>query len=302
MKTKAIVLVVSVCLLLMAACEPLDTLTAAKKPRPVPTTTTTSTTSTSTTTTVPHHPTTTTTVPATSGSVRNAAMDTSPGYNMTQDQLTAAVGIYDGKLMERDTDPNYPRPLEGNSTFYTACNISHLNYDDPIVYPGQVKAAHLHTYFGNTKANAHTNKDSLLSTGGGSCSGGAMNRSAYWVPTMIDNTGGARVPSHMIVYYKSTFLADTKPIPQGLKMLAGDPNATSAQPLVYVGGSGVNGQVGWSCTKGPGWDGSTRWVSLIPDCVDGAQIHLQLRFPNCWDGINLDSANHRTHVYGLEAA
>lgn len=34
--------------------------------------------------------------------------------------------------------------------------------------------------------------------------------------------------------------------------------------------------------------------SLIETCVDG--LRLELAFPSCWDGRNLDSPSHRTHV------
>ena len=32
-----------------------------------------------------------------------------------------------------------------------------------------------------------------------------------------------------------------------------------------------------------------------PDCGGGTLV-LQLRFPDCWDGVNLDSADHKSHM------
>ncbi len=34
----------------------------------------------------------------------------------------------------------------------------------------------------------------------------------------------------------------------------------------------------------------------IPSCADGERVGVQLRFPQCWDGTNLDSADHRSHL------
>jgi hypothetical protein len=36
----------------------------------------------------------------------------------------------------------------------TACQFSHMAFDDPIVYPGQPGKSHLHVFFGNTGTNA----------------------------------------------------------------------------------------------------------------------------------------------------
>ena len=32
-----------------------------------------------------------------------------------------------------------------------------------------------------------------------------------------------------------------------------------------------------------------------PDC-GGKTLVLQIRFPDCWDGVNLDSADHKSHM------
>jgi hypothetical protein len=53
--------------------------------------------------------------------------------------------------------------------FRTVCDYSHMNYDDPIVYPGQPGRAHLHTYFGNTLVNAFSTVNSVATTGNSTC-------------------------------------------------------------------------------------------------------------------------------------
>jgi len=38
---------------------------------------------------------------------------------------------------------------DGTGNFRTLCLESHINYDDPLVYPGQPRATHQHVFFGN---------------------------------------------------------------------------------------------------------------------------------------------------------
>ena len=61
-----------------------------------------------------------------------------------------------------------------------------MSFDDPIVFPGQPGRSHLHTFFGNTGANADSTAESIRGTGNSTCRGGIANRSSYWVPTLID--------------------------------------------------------------------------------------------------------------------
>lgn len=85
------------------------------------------------------------------------------------------------------------------------CEFSHLGYDDPIVNPGQPGAAHLHLFFGNTLTNANSTYASLRASGDGTCDGGPLNRTAYWMPAMIDSSvAKVRVPLYFEWYYNNT--------------------------------------------------------------------------------------------------
>jgi hypothetical protein len=101
--------------------------------------------------------------------------------------------------------------------------MSHMSYDDPIVYPAR-RAVPLHTFFGNTLADANSTAESIRTTGNSTCRGGLANRSAYWVPTMIDTKDGtpARPPA-IGVYYKNGFVDGSlvSRFPSGLRMIAG---------------------------------------------------------------------------------
>jgi hypothetical protein len=171
----------------------------------------------------------------------------------------------------------------GDGQFRAACEYSHFAYDDPIVFPGQSGRSHLHMFFGNTLTNAHTTTDSLVNSGGGSCNGFELNRSAYWTPALLDGKGNAVVPDQIILYYKTKQPEKVQRMPQGLKMVSGNTRAETftADSFLF-----------WSCgDSGHAYNKSNR----IPDC-GGDTINASIVFPQCWDGRNLDSADHRSHM------
>jgi hypothetical protein len=171
----------------------------------------------------------------------------------------------------------------GEGQFRAACEYSHFSNDDPIVFPGQPGKAHLHMFFGNTRTDAFTTTDSLVNSGGGTCNGFELNRSAYWVPALLDGKGNAVVPDEIILYYKSKDVANATVMPQGLKMVAGNPRSETFT---------TSHELNWSCG---GSGASYNMTNRIPNC-NGDIINATIMFPNCWDGKNLDSADHLSHV------
>ena len=163
-----------------------------------------------------------------------------------------------------------------------------MAFDDPIVYPGQPGKSHLHAFFGNTGLDANSTATSIATAGNSTCRGGTINRSGYWVPAMIDTGDGAPVrPSTLIVYYKTGYrgvkAADVRPFPPGLRMIAGNPNA--------VGPGNVNDPIAhYTC------NGNNPWTFEIPNCAPGTSVWATILFPQCWDGVNIDSPDHRSHM------
>ena len=189
--------------------------------------------------------------------------------------------------------PTNERPIDTDAgAFRTICSFSKMARIDPIVLPGTVGQSHLHTFFGNTGVNENSTTDSLLAFGNSTCVGGIANRSAYWVPTMIDGaTGNPIAPDSINVYYKSGVYPGDKlsrGIPEGLRMVAGNSMATApradSDPFAYrfmcVGPTGVDPMFG----------------SAIPNCALGASVWQEIFFPQCWDGVNLDSPDHKSHM------
>jgi Domain of unknown function (DUF1996)/Bacterial Ig domain/Divergent InlB B-repeat domain len=183
---------------------------------------------------------------------------------------------------------------DGTGSFRTTCVFGHMNFDDPIVYPGQPNMAHLHTYFGNTAADAYSTVNSIANSGNSTCSGGILNRSAYWVPSMIDTRNGAPVkPREGIFYYKTGYangapLTSIQPMPAGLRMIAGDHTLKGPVPRQ----SWEKPPVNFTCQP------SGISSETIPNCPGGpgAELRQHVYFPQCWDGRNLDSSNHKSHM------
>jgi Domain of unknown function (DUF1996) len=180
-----------------------------------------------------------------------------------------------------------PTPQTDSGQFRTICQYSHMNFDDPIVYPGQVGRSHLHTYFGNTLANANSTANSLATTGNSTCFGGILNRSAYWVPSVIDTRNGRPVaPTSILIYYKSSRVpaAYIQAMPAGLRMVAGDMTSASAQTSILAD---------WECENG---NNSIVSGSIPTGCGVDGDLKMVIGFPQCWDGVNLDSPNHKSHM------
>lgn len=174
------------------------------------------------------------------------------------------------------------------------CTASHMNKDDPIIYPGQPGLSHLHVYFGNTSANAATTQASLAS-GNSTCAGGKLNLSAYWAPAVIDTTDGAPVvPSGFLVYYKTGYggvkPANVKAVPAGLRIISGSSAGNPSAP---------SGAGRYACVGGPDGTPGVGWQKTIPStCTTGQKMIMEVSFPQCWDGVNLDSPDHKGHLAG----
>jgi hypothetical protein len=223
-----------------------------------------------------------------------AAAAASPSMTMSMPPAGGAwVPVDQGKWQAQLAAFNAmtPRPLPANPRrnpeFNATCTYSHSFKDDPIVFPGQPGASHMHTFIGNDSTNANTTTDSLYAHTASSCAP-AEDHSAYWVPTLYEH-GQPVEPDQFVVYYGS-LLPDTThtvPMPQGLRMIVGDAKLQAPTP------AGTVNQ--FYCAGGP-QDGRTRSTDGNWPVCDGGHLHFTMRFPDCWDGQHLDSPNHKDHV------
>jgi hypothetical protein len=163
------------------------------------------------------------------------------------------------------------------------CLFDHRTMDDPIVFPNEPGAAHLHDFSGNSTTDAYSTHQSLLQ-GGTSCEH-AADTAAYWTPTLF--VGGEAIAfreNEVDFYYRSRTspFSDVRPFPAGIKIIAGSAHATEAQKTEAVD---------WDCEDG----GSDQDTNHPVDCGTGF-VSADIKFPDCWDGDRLDSDNHQKHM------
>ena len=191
--------------------------------------------------------------------------------------------------------------------FRFICGAGQLSYDDPILYPGQPGKSHLHQFYGNVAANANSTYSSLRGGGDSTCNwtgkGIAANRSAYWMPAMLDGKGNVVRPDYVSIYYKQRpqsdptvsnpsapkYFGKAVQLPNGIKFIFGwDPTGINS---IKTGGAWFNCQ-GPSAKPGHYQTLST----ALANCPAGNQLGAVIEAPECWDGKNLDSPDHRSHV------
>jgi hypothetical protein len=175
------------------------------------------------------------------------------------------------------------RPLARRGNFVSVCRYSHTAPDDPIVHPGQPGASHSHDFFANTSTDAAATLESLQASGT-TCKNRPNDTAAYWVPTLSD-AGKVVQPVLVRSYYlvAGRDPSTIKPFPTGLKIVAG---------ATLPPGPGAN-HVEWACV---GKDDNGTPKAAPPDCPSGEHLVMRIHFPDCWDGHNLDSADHRSHM------
>ncbi|MCI0634303.1 MAG: DUF1996 domain-containing protein [Actinobacteria bacterium] len=166
--------------------------------------------------------------------------------------------------------------------FVETCRFSHSAPDDPIVFPGKAGASHDHTFVGNRSTNASSTFESLRAAPT-SCTRRA-DTAGYWVPTLLQN-GTPIFPLGATIYYRRNTFAEVTAFPNNFRAIAGDARATSPQGMRVTF---------WSCGGRSGLPPS----ATVPTCPQarGSFLRLHVRFPSCWDGATLDSADHKSHL------
>jgi hypothetical protein len=171
-------------------------------------------------------------------------------------------------------------PFEGIGTSRLHCEFSHFSYDDPLKYPGQPGAAHLHMFFGNSDVNAFTTAESLRNSGGSTCNG--FVRNGYWVPALVDDRGNARIPTMVHVYYKGygQDLAGIQAHPDDMAII-------SDNSINLGEGSDGDSVATFQCISASAVIRTSS--ETVPDCVGqddryAEMLEFNVKFDNCWNG------------------
>lgn len=186
-------------------------------------------------------------------------------------------------------------------TFTSTCGTNaegHRNSDNFMVTPGKRNGAqHVHDYVGNLSTNAFATDESLHAAAT-TCD--RDDRSTYFWPVLRDtakrggdalvdgggldgNVGEILRPATAQLQFRGNPTSKVTAMPDDLTMIMGDAKA--------VTNGDADARAAWTCT---GF--ADRATTKYPLCPPDSQLVRILDFPSCWDGNNLDSANHRDHV------
>jgi hypothetical protein len=244
------------------------------------------------------------------------------------DNFTTASGLI--------TNPNGVHQVNDDvnagGAFRFPADIAKFAKDDPLVYPGHPGASHLHMFLCATGVNAYSTYASLRTAGGTVCGNPRypVNRTAYWTPAIIDSKGNVHPPYFVNDYYKNiarsnpaclapgasydpatdhTHIGICVEIPNGIRYVDGydmggmsmpalASRSYSFQCLTPLSAGNYTPRSGTAT----GIDGSTQVFATIADlvasgaCQAGDHLHELIEGPTCWDGLHVDSPNHRDHV------
>lgn len=173
---------------------------------------------------------------------------------------------------------------------------------DPIVSPGEV-SGHVHTVSGGSGFGYTTSYEQQRASACSSCPI-KQDLSAYWTPKLyymgpngsyfedVPQAGeGDGATGGLTVYYeqRGAAPADLLAFPEGFRMVAGDPFQRNETGAEAAPGKAVS----FVCLDYSGV--STQW-SAMPNvnCPDG--LRAQVYFPSCWDGVNTESADYKSHM------
>jgi hypothetical protein len=183
-----------------------------------------------------------------------------------------------------------PAQATGSGIWIVTCQFSHQATDDAIVFPGAPGASHLHTFYGSRGTDSFSTPDSMRAAGTTCAMPG--DTSGYWIPAVYAR-GQQLAPAttkHALFYYRRVAApvgTTVHTIPDGLRIVVGNSHATSPSENPSLG----SGRIAWKC-------GTSAGVNLPQppaQCSSGV-MSLIVRSPNCWDGVDLDSPDHASHM------
>lgn len=170
---------------------------------------------------------------------------------------------------------------------------------DPIVSPDQV-SGHVHAVVGSTAFSRSMTSDFSAASGAQTTCDKATDHSSYWSPSayrirsdgkfdLLPFLGMAAYYTNYTCSYDAsapgycTGVRDAIAPPKGLRIVAGDFKRRTFDPtdlrqaaiLMQGGGGEVYG---------------------IPSTLDGKRLAGHVRFPSCWNGDDLDSDDHYSHM------
>jgi hypothetical protein len=122
--------------------------------------------------------------------------------------------------------------------------------------------------------------------------------SSYWAQSLYHRAANGSFTLIPISFVQTYYLQrdgptqkKINPFPEGLRMVAGNPYRT-----VYNASNVADKAINFVCLNynDPSNDAGPQSEFPQKPCPDG--MRMQVNFPSCWDGVNLDSADHKSHM------
>ncbi|MEU6182495.1 DUF1996 domain-containing protein [Streptomyces coeruleorubidus] len=249
------------------------------------------------------------------GGQDNGGQDQGQGGNGGQADNGPAA---DDFINIEDVQPNsrnLPNGLAANGdtgstgSFTTNCGTNeneNRNSDNVIVAPGVSNGAqHAHDYVGNQDNDAFTSDEQFLQADT-SCQNQGDKSTYYWPVLRVQdgqdevdanapgggqdgNVGTIQQVAEAELKFVGNKTSDVVAMPTALRIITGDAKA-------FTNGL-KNANTSWSCT---GFE-DRQVTDKYPICPEGSSVVRTSNFQSCWDGQNIDSANHRDHVAFVQA-
>ncbi|KFY23475.1 hypothetical protein V493_05841 [Pseudogymnoascus sp. VKM F-4281 (FW-2241)] len=185
--------------------------------------------------------------------------------------------------------------------FTVSCQPLSVHRGDPIVSPGQI-SAHVHAIIGGTGFQQTMGLDTAVNARGTTCDK-KIDKSNYWQPQLyhLNHDGKFEIVQFegSALYYLNRACDyepgkvhcppgfEAKPPPAGLRMVTGNPMRRTFDQSRFD-----HIAIRHICLNDDGSPGDSYHLPTKP-CQ---RMRAETYFPSCWDGKNLDSPNHSSHM------
>lgn len=176
-----------------------------------------------------------------------------------------------------------------------------LAKDDPVAFYKQPGASHLHQVWGNSVFDDDTTPADLLKNAATNCNATpySLNRSSYWMPALVHESGDVIKPDLVLVYYKRKTASSKYCNPASADFMGTCVGVPSQIRFIF----------GWDAKQPTAAPQGTHWICSTvgghyknlddlfnAGCGVGSDINANTIAPNCWDGKYLDTPDHRSHM------
>eukprot|EP00090_Calanus_glacialis_P021682 TRINITY_DN33458_c0_g1_i1.p1 TRINITY_DN33458_c0_g1~~TRINITY_DN33458_c0_g1_i1.p1 ORF type:complete len:428 (+),score=79.42 TRINITY_DN33458_c0_g1_i1:15-1298(+) len=174
---------------------------------------------------------------------------------------------------------------------------------DPLMFSqiGECLSDHVHRFYGAVSLQTMRPDVSYqdLRSASGNTGNVEENKSLYWNPAIykVNNQNSEKSYKIVDVWFASAYYifstGQAKAFPNGLKMRAGDLENLSRVRAVCDGASPCERDDDGGCE---GYGPSNQEQHGFLPLSACAELEINIKFPTCWDGINLESKDGEKHV------